>query len=89
MQDPTNPENLVLEIKSDSINGDVAFANKHLHVFADYEIEFDIMRREGKGAFLIAALGDIVQTWSARFGLTTYAGRLYVTEDGTIPYLVV
>ena len=86
VQDPTNPENLVLEIKSDSINGDVAFANKHLHVFADYEIEFDIMRREGKGAFLIAALGEYGNAPNVLLGeglgYTTYTGRLYVTEDG-------
>ena len=83
--DPLNPENRVLELKTDSINGDVGFANKHLHTFGEYEIEFDLLRRENKGAFFIGfngEFGDPTTLLGNDLGYTGYFGRLYVTEQG-------
>lgn len=85
VMDPLNPENRVLELKTDSINGDVGFANKHLHAFGEYEVEFDLLRRENKGAFFIGFYGEfgVPNTVLGNdLGYTNYFGRLYITEQG-------
>lgn len=85
VQDPINPENLALEIKSDTINGDVGFANKHLHAFGEYEIEFDLLRREDKAAFFIGFMGEFGQPATVLgndLGYTNYFGDLYFSEQG-------
>ena len=85
VQDPTDPNNKVLELKTDSINGDVGFVNKHLHVFGDYEIEFDMMRREDKGGSFIGFTGEFgfpeTQVGDG-LGYTGYFGNFGSTEDG-------
>ncbi|MDB0025525.1 hypothetical protein N9D95_03210, partial [Flavobacteriales bacterium] len=85
VQDPTNPNNKVLELKTDSVNGDVGFANKHLHVFSEYEVEFKILRRENKGASFIGFLGEFGESTTLigqGLGYTGYFGRLYIEDDG-------
>ena len=58
VSDPMDPENLVMEIRSDSINTDVALANPFMDVFDEYEIEFDLFRKDMKGAAFGGGLGQ-------------------------------
>ena len=58
VSDPVDPENLVMEIRSDSINTDVALANPFVDVFDEYEIEFDLFRKDMKGAAFGGGLGQ-------------------------------